>query len=204
MSDLGRALQDIRNIRRQLADSTEFRGYGPATLAATAAFAALASGLQSRWLRDPSHHVDYYILVWIVTAMVSASVIAVQTVTRSRRMHSSMADEMIRLAVEQFLPCVGVGALLTLVLQRYVPATTWMLPGLWQIVFSLGVFASCRFLPRATIGAAIWYLATGLACLSLGDNRALSAWYMGIPFAVGQLWVAGVLFFRTQELPDEA
>lgn len=204
MSELGRALQDIRSIRRQLADSTEFRGYGPATLAATAAFAALASEGQTLWLRDPSRHVGGYVLVWIVTAMLSASVIAVQTVTRSRRMHSSMADEMIRLAVEQFLPCVGVGALLTLVLLRSVPTAAWMLPGLWQIVFSLGVFASCRFLPRATIGAAIWYLTTGLACLSLGGGRALSGWYMGIPFAVGQLWVAGVLFFRTQELPDEA
>jgi len=28
-----------------------------------------------------------------------------------------------------------------------------MLPGLWQIVFSLGVFSSCRFLPRPMLAA---------------------------------------------------
>ena len=55
---------------------------------------------------------------------------------------------MILMAVEQFLPSVGAGALISIVLVRLVPANIWMLPGLWQITYSLGVFASCRFLPR--------------------------------------------------------
>ena len=86
--------------------------------------------------------------IWISTAVVSAALIGMQMYTRTRRMHSGMADEMIRMAVEQFLPSAGAGALITLVLVRYVPAALWMLPGLWQIIFSLGVFSSCRFLPR--------------------------------------------------------
>ena len=57
-----------------------------------------------------------------------------------------------------------------------------MLPGIWQIIFSLGVFSSCRFLPRPMVAAGVWYLLTGLICLSLGDTRALSPWAMGIPF----------------------
>ena len=204
MDDLGRALGDIRNIRRQLAHSTEFRGYGPATLASTAVFAVAAAFAQSIWLLDPAQHILAYIGLWTATAAMSASVIAVQTVNRSQRLHSGMADEMIRMAVEQFLPCVGAGALLTLVLKRSVPSALWMLPGLWQVIFSLGVFSSCRFLPRAVVAAGPWYLLTGLACLSLGDSRALAPWYMGISFGVGQLWVAGVLFFRSQESSDEA
>src|ERR1035441_4933563 len=35
MNDLNRALGDISSIRRQMARSTEFHGYGPATLAGT-------------------------------------------------------------------------------------------------------------------------------------------------------------------------
>lgn len=77
--------------------------------------------------------------------MISASLIALQTVTRAHRVHSGMA-------VEQFLPSAAAGALLTLVLARSVPSPDWMLPGLWQIIFSLGVFSSCRFLPRARRG----------------------------------------------------
>ena len=38
--------------------------------------------------------------------------------TRSRRIHSALSDEMIRMAVEQFLPSLGAGLLLTILLLR--------------------------------------------------------------------------------------
>jgi hypothetical protein len=123
--------------------------------------------------------------------------------TRTRRIHSGLADEMIRMAVEQFLPSALAGALVTLVLVRYVASASWMLPGLWQIIFSLGVFSSCRFLPRAMVAAGAWYLATGLVCLALADARALSPWAMAIPYAAGQLLVAGILYFSSHEAGNE-
>jgi hypothetical protein len=114
-------------------------------------------------------------------------------------MHSALSDEMIHMAVEQFLPAVGAGALIAVVLVRCAPVALWMLPGLWQIIFSLGVFSSCRFLPRPMTIAGVWYLVTGLLCISLGDARALSPWAMGIPFGVGQLLAAGILWCAAQE-----
>ena len=116
MNDLNKALGDISSIRRQVARSTEFRGYGPATLAATGGIAMLAAGVQAVWLPNPANRIPVYLAIWLSTAIVSAALIAVQTVTRSHRMHSGMADEMIRMAVEQFLPAAGAGALLTLFL----------------------------------------------------------------------------------------
>jgi hypothetical protein len=124
--------------------------------------------------------------------------------TRTRRMHSGMSQEMMHIAVEQFLPSVGAGLLITMVLVRYVPAVLWMLPGIWQIIFSLGIFSSCRFLPRAMVAAGAWYLLTGLFCIGLGGSRALSPWAMGIPFGAGQLVVAGVLLFCRHEGGDES
>jgi hypothetical protein len=115
-----------------------------------------------------------------------------------------MSDEMMMMAVEQFLPSVGASLLVTLALLRYVPAALWMLPGIWQLIFSLGVFSSCRFLPRPMLAAGVWYLCTALACIALGDSRALSPWAMGIPYAVGQLLVAAILFFAGQEGGDES
>ena len=53
MNDLNKALGDISSIRRQMARSTEFRGYGPATLAATGVIAVVAAGVQALWLPDP-------------------------------------------------------------------------------------------------------------------------------------------------------
>jgi len=203
MNDLNRALGDISSIRRQMARSTEFHGYGPATLASTGFFAVAAAGAQALWLPDPAQHIMAYLGIWIGTAMLSAVLIGTQMHTRTRRIHSGMADEMIRMAVEQFLPSAGAGVLVTLVLMQYVPAALWMLPGMWQIVFSLGVFASCRFLPRAIAAAGAWYLLTGLFCISLGDSRALSPWTMGIPYGAGQLLVAGILLFSAKEGSDD-
>jgi hypothetical protein len=199
MNDLNKALGDISTIRRQVARSTEFRGYGPATLAATGGIAILAAAVQALWLPDPVDHIPGYLAIWVSTALVSSALIGIQTVTRAHRMHSGMADEMIRMAVEQFLPAAGVGALMTIVLVGFAPSVLWMLPGLWQVIFCLGVFSSCRFLPRPIVAAGVWYLLTGLICITLADARALSPWAMGIPFGAGQLLVAGILFFTAQE-----
>lgn len=203
MNDLNRALGEISSIRRQVARSTEFRGYGPATLATTGLIAVLAAGIQARWVPEPARHSSGYLGIWIWTAVLAAGLTGVQMYTRSRRMHSDMSDEMIRMAVEQFLPSVAAGVLLTMVLLRFVPGALWMLPGIWQVIFSLGVFSSCRFLPRPMLAAGAWYLLTGLICIALGDKRALSPWAMGIAFGAGQLLVAGILLFATQEGGDE-
>ena len=47
MPDLHKALAEIDAIRTQVARGTEFRGYGPATVALTGLLALLASGIQA-------------------------------------------------------------------------------------------------------------------------------------------------------------
>ena len=203
MSDLHKAIGDISSIRRQMARSTEFRGYGPATLAATGVSAMLAAAGQAELLPDPANHIALYLAIWTATAVVSAALIGTEMFARTRRIHSGLADEMIRMAVEQFLPSAGAGALLTFVFLRFVPSAIWMLPGMWQIVFSLGIFASCRFLPRLMIAPGAWYLLTGLVSISLAGDRALSPWTMGIAFGLGQLLMATVLLNHASEVGDE-
>ena len=119
-------------------------------------------------------------------------------------MHSGMANEMILMAVEQFLPAAAAGMLLTVVIVSTVPHLVWLLPGLWQVVYSLGVFSSCRFMPRPMLAAGAWYLLTGLLCISLGDARALSPWGDGWrAYAVGQSIIAGILYFAAKEASHE-
>jgi hypothetical protein len=97
------------------------------------------------------------------------------------------------------LPCVVAGGLATLVIARSPEPVAWMLPGLWAIFFSLGVFASRRLLPRATIWVAFYYLIAGLAGLALArGEHALSPWAMGLSFGGGQL-LAALVLYRTLE-----
>jgi hypothetical protein len=200
MEELDRALADITAIRSQLARGTEFRGYGPMTVAATGFVAVGAGGIQALWLPDPASDLLFYVAIWVATAAVSILLIGVEMVARSRRIHSGLADEMIHAATEQFIPAGVAGALLTFVLFRFAPQSLWMLPGLWQIVFSLGIFASCRSLPRPVFAAGVWYLAAGLASLAFANGaHAYSPWAMAAPFGIGQLFMAGVLYHSVGE-----
>jgi len=203
MTDLHKALGDISSIRRQMAESTEFRGYGPATLAATGAMAGAAAAVEAVWLPEQARHPRAYLAIWGGTAVLAAALTGVQMYTRTRRMHSGLSNEMIRMAVEQFLPAAGTGLLMSLVLACYVPSDFWMLPGLWQVIFSLGIFSSCRFLPKLMNVAGVWYLLSGMACIALGNGHALSPWTMGLGYGVGQLLVAVILFAGTPEAADE-
>jgi len=195
MRDLDKALADITAIRSQMARGTEFRGYGPATIAATAILAVVAAVVQALWLPDPTSDALAYIALWVATAAVSVLLIGSEMVARTRRIHSGLADEMIHAATEQFIPAGVAGMLLTFVLYRYAPQDLWMLPGLWQIVFSLGLFASCRSLPRAMFVAAVWYLAAGLCALAFANGaHAFSPYAMAVPYGIGQLFIALVVY----------
>jgi len=205
MEELDRALADITAIRSQLARGTEFRGYGPMTVAATALVAMAAGSLQALWLPDPTAALFEYVTVWVAAAAISIFLIGIEMVARSRRIHSGLADEMIHVATEQFVPAGVAGGLLTFVLFRFAPQTLWMLPGLWQIVFSLGIFASCRTLPRPIFAAGVWYLAAGLASLAWANGgHAYSPWAMAVPFGIGQLLIAAILYWKVGESDVEA
>ncbi len=179
-----------------MARCLEFRGYGPTTLALTGLLALLTAAAQGRpdvaSVRSP----QVYVTTWVAVAAVSLTLIGIETIVRSRRIHSALAMQMMHSAVEQFLPAIVAGALLTVMVVRFAPQSLWLLPGLWQVLFSLGVFASCRFLPRGTFWVGVWYLTCGMGCIALGRGEwACSPWEMGIPFGLGQLLVAAVLQF---------
>jgi len=201
MKELQQALSEIHSIRTQVARGTEFRGYGPASIAASGVLALAVAAAQTQWMaKSAKADLVVWLGVWAGTAVVSVFLTGLETFVRARRVHVGFAKEMVQSAVAQFLPAVMVGFLLAVVMMRVAPEECWMLPGLWELIFSLGVFASCRFLPRQMFAVGVWYLAAGLFCLVAGSaTRSLSPWTMGVPFGVGQLLVAAVLQSRYGE-----
>lgn len=200
MRDLDKALADILAIRSQIAAGTAFRGYGPATVAATGGIALLTAILQFLWLNDPTGQPVMFFAGWAVAALFSGALIWIEMLARSRRHHSGLADAMIQQAFEQFLPPGVAGLLLGIMLWKFAPETLWMLPGLCQVLVSLGVFASVRTLPRSIAFGGAWYFVSGFTVLLLASqNHLLSPWMMGVPFAVGQLLMAALLHFASGE-----
>ena len=114
MPDLHQALAEIKQIRTQVARDTQFRGYGPASITASGVLALLVAAGQAHWMRNRTDFTAFG-AVWVATAFASIAMVAVQTTVRARRVHSGLAVEMIQSAVEQFLPALMVGVLLTAV-----------------------------------------------------------------------------------------
>ena len=116
---------------------------------------------------------------------------------RHRHGREPLARELTLLAISQFAPSLAAGLLVTAALARHAPEVSWLLPGLWQVLFGLGVFASWRLLPRTVVGVGVFYLLAGAANLTLGP-AALSPWSMGLPFGLGQLATAAVLYWNLE------
>src|SRR3984893_14134627 len=202
MRDLDKALADIFTIRNQIAAGTAFRGYGPETVAATGGVALFTAVAQFGWLDDPAGHPLAFFIGWGAAALLSGAMIWIEMQARSRRHHSGLADAMVRQAVEQFLPATVAGASLAAMLWKFAPETLWMLPGLWQVFVSLGVFASVRSLPRTVSFGGALYIVTGVATLLLAiPPHPLSSCAMGRPCVVGHLLMAAILHFASGE-PD--
>jgi hypothetical protein len=204
MTDLDKALADIFAIRSQIAAGTAFRGYGPAAVAVTGGLALMTAVMQFLWLDAPTAHPLQFFCFWTATAGVSATLIGIEMRARSRRHHFGLADAMIQQAIEQFLPAGAAGAAFAVVLWLFAPETLWMLPGLWQVLVALGIFASVRTLPRTVAIAGAWYFVAGFSVLLLASqSHALSPWTMGLPFLIGQLLLAALLHFASGETDEE-
>jgi hypothetical protein len=198
MRDLDKALADIIAIRSQLAAGTAFRGYGPATIAATSGVALVTAILQHFLLAEPTANPLAFLFGWAAAAALSVVMIWIEMLARTRRHHSGLADAMIHQAVEQSLPAGVAGILLAVMLGKFAPETLWLLPGLWQILVSLGVFASVRSLPRTIALGGAFYFLSGFTVLILASHgHALSPWAMGLPFAFGQSLMATILHFAS-------
>ncbi len=200
---LDEALRQISDIRQQMARTEVFRGYRSVTVGCSGVLALLAAVCQPYLITSPGNDLQRYLLLWISVAAVSLMVAGIEMWWRARISESALARQMTLLAVKQSLPSVVVGALLTLCIYRSAPQVAWMLPGLWSLVFSLGIFASYRLLPREVFWVGLYYAACGVGCLLWGQgDSAFSPWLMGISFGGGQLLGAAILYWTLERTHD--
>ena len=197
--ELDDALNQIADIRLQMARTRVFRGYRSSTTFFSAAVAVVAATIQAVYLPDPGKNLAAYLWLWLGAAGICIVTVAVRIVTLLRRDHSSLQRELTLLAVEQFTPCIVVGALLTFVLVRVAWSSLWIMPGLWTILFGMGVLASRRILPSGIALVGAFYLVCGLLSIVWAQVASpFSPWAMGLPFAIGQSASAAILYWNLE------
>ena len=85
MKELQQALSEIQSIRSQVARGTEFRGYGPASIAVSGVLALLVAAVQAEWtVKHRRIDLVMWIGVWAGTAAVSLLLTGVETFARAR------------------------------------------------------------------------------------------------------------------------
>ena len=192
--ELRDALTQITEIRSRLASAEVYRGYRALPVAFSGVIAVAAGLVQRAYLEDPARDLGVYLGLWVGAAILSLLVAGIEMGVRARREDSRVSRESTGVALQQFIPALAAGGLVTVVISRTAPGCVWMLPGLWQMFYSLGIFASGRLLPRPTYWVAVFYLFAGCLVLGLGPERALEPSCMAVPFAVGQFLAAVVLY----------
>jgi hypothetical protein len=197
--ELREALAQISEIHAQIARTEVFRGYRSFTVALSGLFAVGAAVLQPLLVPLPAADVGGYLKLWVGAALASMAAAGAEMWHRARQSRSPMARRLTWLAIEQFLPCVAAGFVATAAIVAKAVELAWILPGLWFLLFGLGIFASFRLLPRQVFFVGVYYLACGGLCLGAGPERALQPWTMGLSFGVGQLFAATILYFTLEQ-----
>ncbi len=193
--ELNEALSHLGELRQQIARTERFCGYRSLPVAGGGVVAIGAAVYQHAALHNPASNAGQYLSLWMGVALVSGLVSLIGIFTQSQLRQWTFHNELTSLACQQFAPCVVAGGLLTAAITRGAANMAWMLPGLWAVVFSLGLFASHRLLPRAIFGVATFYLVGGCVYVALGESHvAFSPWSMAILFGGGQLLAAAVLY----------
>lgn len=191
---LDEALSHVQAMRAQVERVERYCCYRSATVSISGSLALAAAIAQPFWLPVPADDVGRYLQWWIAVAVLSVGVIGREMFGRWQRTESALRRRQTVTAVQQFFPCLAAGALLTLIVHLRAPEHAALLPGLWSILFSLGIFASARQLPRGALAVASYYLVAGCVCVaSMRGSWAFSPWGMALTFGVGQGLSAAVL-----------
>jgi hypothetical protein len=197
--ELREALQQINEIRGQLATTETFRGYRAVSAAATGLMAVLTAVLQGWLIRDAAADPLRYVVLWTGTAVLCLAGSGLQVLYVYLLQQSAHRRATTRIATGQLLPALAAGAVVTFTLGQRGLAEVCLLPGLWAVLFGMGVFASRRHLPRAIGWVALFYLLSGAAVLAfLPGPAALSPWLMGSVFGIGQSAAALVLYWNLE------
>jgi hypothetical protein len=197
-----RALDQIAEIHEHLARGEVYRDYRALPVGLSGVGAVLAAALQRPLIGEQPGiaFVGYWLTVAAVCAAIAASGVLrgyLQAPSPAQRRHT-------RTVVGQLAPSLVAGVLISVPLGLAGPRLMDLLPGLWSILFSLGVFASRPYLPRNIGWVALYYLAAGLAALGAGVARpGITPWSIGFTFGVGQVLAALVLYWNLERRSDE-
>ena len=192
MTRLAEALQNISEIHAHLARGEVYRGVSARPVLLSGLLGLLAAGLQAQLI--PSVDAQAFVLYWLASAAVCAAVGASGAFVSYFQAEDALIKRRTRIVAGQFLPSLAAGGAVTLALLPTINQCVGLLPGLWAVLYGLGLFSTRPYLPHATGWVALYFLAAGSVLMGLLPPATIpSPWIIALVFAGGQLGLAWVL-----------
>jgi hypothetical protein len=192
------ALERLDHIHEQLTKAEVYGGFRvPGTLAVGLVGVAAAVLQPLVPLADtPTGFVVY----WIVAATSCALLGGAASLYAYVFQEDEFGQMRTRRVLAQFLPCVVAGAVVTAGFLRGGVELIPYLPGVWAVLFGLGVVAVRPYLPRLIGLVGLFYLAAGTLLLYRAAGQPeLSGWSVGGVFGLGHFATALVLHRREDD-----
>jgi hypothetical protein len=195
------ALEQLDAIHDHLAKAEEYRGFRVPGVALAGAVGLVAAAAQPQFpaADEPIGFVVYWVAVAVVCALLGGGAAVHAYVLRE----DEFARRRTRRVGAQFLPCVAAGAVLTVGFVRAGPGFVPFLPGVWAVVFGLGMISARPYLPRGVGLVGLFYLVIGAMVVCRATvTPDLSGWTVGGVFGPGHLATAAVLWARDERTSD--
>lgn len=197
-----RALDQIAEIHEHLAKGEVYRDYRAVPVGLSGLGAVVAAALQRPLLGEPPG--TAFLAYWLAVALICGAVAASGVLRGYLQARSPAERRHTRTVVGQLAPALVAGVAVSVPLGLAGPELRDLLPGLWSVLFSLGVFASRPYLPKNIGWVALYYLVAGLGALVLGATEAeITPWSMGFTFGVGQVLASLVLYWNLERRSDD-
>lgn len=189
--DVSQALDHLNEIRHHLGRNEIYRGYRSRTLALMGGVGF--SGGLLLLLGWPSARPLERVGFWIAVATVNMAIAAWEILGDYGEQKTDHQRRITRRTVGQFLPTLAVGVLMTMLFVSQADSLD-LLPGIWTMLFSLGIFASRPYLPRGVGWVGAFFLASGALLLCFSEQALAQPLYMGAIFGGGHLMLAYVMY----------
>src|ERR1700722_17130489 len=152
------ALEQLEQIHDQLTRSEVYRGFRVPAVALVGITAFISAAVQQFF--PSAETANGFVIYWVTVAGLCGLIGTVSAVHLYSVREDAFARRRTRKVLAQFSPCIFTGAVVTIAVAR-VPEYVVFLPGLWGMIFGLGIVAARPHLPAGIGLVGLWYLLAG-------------------------------------------
>ncbi len=198
MIEVNKAIEQLSEIHRHLSKTEIFRGLSALPIAIMGLIAILGGYFQPYFINHESiNFIYYWFAIAVINIIFSGCVIAYNYLYKE----SQFDQKRTLRTIGQVIPAIVSGLVVTgyFIMDLNLMLYVQILPPVWNILFSLGIFSAKPYLPRWIIIPALYFLVCGFLLMFLWNETGLSAhWKMPISFGIGFFLSAGVFYWENE------